>query len=195
MSASVIPLVGNIKVATEQIVHAGQGVVHAQHVIASELGVVPLLVPKYLATNPGAAIEMNVNGSVTPAQFELRPSSVQIWRVARLVVQIIAPAPAAANQFGSLAELANGILLEVRNATLQLIDLTAGQPIKANRDFGLGWSTSIADDIVGAEWLLEAPLRLEGGLGEFLRLTVRDNLTTLTRMRVLALVLEETTLT
>lgn len=167
---------------------------HYQHVVATELGVVPRLVPRYMAA-AGGSVEMDVNGSVTPLTFDLAPAADEIWRVARLVLQIVAPTAAAPDQFGSLAALANGLLLELRDAAGVLVDLTAGQPIKANRDLALGWSTSIADTIVGAEWLFAGPIRIEGGLGEFLRLTVRDDLSTLTRMRVLAEILEETSLT
>lgn len=195
MSASTIPLAGNFRVATEQAAHGSVGIAQFQHVIATELGVVPRLLPKYLATVPGASIEMAVNGSVTPIQFDLVPGSAEIWRVARLVLQIVAPTAASPELFGSLAALTNGLLIEVRNAGGVLIDLTAGAPIKANLDLALGWSTSIADTIVGAEWLFASPLRIEGGLGEFLRLTVQDNLSTLTRMRLLAECLNETVLT
>ena len=195
MSAQTIPLAGGIRVATEQIALGGQAIAHVQHVIASELGSVPRLRPQYLATSQGS-IEMAVNGAAAAVAFDLAPGSAAIWRVARLVLQIVAPAAAAPDQFGSLAALASGLLVEVRNATpTPIIDLTAGQPIRANRDFGLGWATSIVGSIVTAEWRFAVPLRLEGGFGELLRLTVRDNLSGLTRMRVLAEVLEETVLT
>ena len=196
MSKATILLAGAKRVATEQQAHGTDGIAHFQHVVATEVGGVPRLVPKFLATVPGGSIEMAVNGSVTPVAFDLVPGSSEIWRVARLVLQIVAPAPATPAQFGSLAALTNGLLLQVRNATTVITDLTAGAPVKANRDLVLGWTgVSLADTDVEADWLFSVPIRLEGGLNEIVRLTVRDNLSTLTRMRVLAEVQVETELT
>lgn len=195
MSKDSIQLVGGPRMATELQSHGSAALAHFQHVIATEVGAVPRLVPRYLTATGGASVEMNVNGSVTPATFDLTPGSDKVWRVSRLSLLLIATAAPTWPLFGNLAALTNGILLEVRNAAGQITDLTAGQPWKTNRDMAISWWAGIEDTVVAAEWRFAVPLRIEGGLGEFLRMSVRDDLSALTRLRVLADCLEETELT
>lgn len=200
MSQSNIAIGGGKFVATEERSRSVGGnptIEHYQHVVATAVGVVPLLFPTYLK-NAGS-VEMNVNAAAVDAPFDLAPADPTILRVERLVLMMRLSAQPLMTQFGTVGALADGLLLEIRDATGLIRDLTGGLPLQSNDDLATFFDFSVADlgasHTLKAEWRFTRPLRLEGGLGEFLRCTVRDDLTGITRMRLLAGCAEETVLT
>lgn len=197
MSQASVAIGSGKLIATEERSRGGQ-LEHYQHVIGTPVGAVPLIQPAFLA-NAGS-VEMVVNGSVgAPVHFDLAPADPTILRVERLALVMSLSAQPSMTQFGTLAALANGLLLELRNATTLIRDLLGGQPLKSNDDIATLFDLSIADlgasHTLKAEWRFVHALRLEGGLGEFLRCSVRDNLTGILRLRVLAECVAETELT
>ena len=197
MSQASIVIGGGKAIATEQVSRAG-AIEHYQGIFSAAVGVVPLLKPQYLK-GAGGSIEMAVNAAAVDAAFELAPADPTILRVERLVLVMVLGAQPLMTQFGTAGALADGVLLEVRDGSSQIADLTGGVPLKSNNDLATLFDFSVADlgasHTLKAEWRFARPLRLEGGLGELLRCTIRDDLSGITRMRMLAECAEETSLT
>ena len=152
------------------------------------VGVQPRPISAHFAA-AGPSIEANVDGSVTPVTFDLAPADPDIYRIERLRLTIVATTAVGLSGFGNLAVLGQGLLLQVLNTdNVEIFDVLAGVPIQSGFDLHeLGTVETVAlgtEHMLIAEIVLASPIRLEAGFGEKLRLTVRDNLSTLTRVRL-----------
>lgn len=202
MSQASVQLANTARLASEERSRSVSGATvleQYQHVIPTPIGVGPRLRTIYLAAAGGPGIEMVQDGSVTPVNFDLAPADPAIYRVSRLTLLMRLAAQPLMTQFGTLAALTNGLLVEVRDASGVLADLLGGQPLKSNDDLATYFDLSVADlgasHTLRADWRFAFPVRLEGALGEFLRVSVRDAMAGITRMRCLAELAVETDLT
>ncbi len=143
---------------------------------------------------PGTSADMNVNGSITPVSFRYTPDPGSIEILQYVTLLVIDPGTFGATQFGSLAGLTNGIILNVNTDGVGPLENTT---IKNNTDFLQCFTGSVGTPGVGsmdgpfdtADWLAgtysyEAnPLVLDGDKGDFIEIIVRDNLLLLQSMR------------
>jgi hypothetical protein len=98
---------------------------------------------KRLARTSDGQANMNVDGSVTPQVFEYMPPADNIAMIARLILHVRDTGSFAADGFGALGNLANGVELDVYDATVGLsnLSITNGLPVKSNA----GWSRIMYD--------------------------------------------------
>lgn len=195
MSQSHLVVSGDRRLASEERTRSEDGtpyVEHYQHVVPTAIGAVPTLLSKYLAT-AGGVVDMAVDGSSVNVTHDLAPSGSEVYRVDRLVVVLATSSAPTWTAFGTIAALANGILLSWIDSDAQtIVDLLGGQPWKTLNDVAalasrIELSTLGSTHTARAVIDLPVPARLDGGETEKLRLTVRDNLSTLARLRVHAL--------
>jgi len=95
-------------------------------------------VVRHLADNEGNH-DANVDGSVEPVVFKLRPPTTGIYVVTELVVNIEASQSFRTNTYGSLPQLTNGLRIgyfdDETNAIVE--DITAEHPIRKNVDWAM----------------------------------------------------------
>ncbi len=198
MSKSTLVLANGKRIATEQFTHDSLPA-HAEHVIATPVGATPLPSTAYLVDGDDS-VEMGVDGSSTAKEFTFTPADPDIYRIGRISLVMSLAALPSAVKFGNLSALTNGLLLQIVDADdNEIVDLLGGQPLKSNLDLMtlfevelISWDSVYA---LRAQWKLAQPIRLEGGLGEYLLCTVQDNLSSISRMRVLVEAALETELT
>lgn len=139
----------------------------------------------------GVTTDANVDGSVTPQYFELRPSTEHL-EVHRIIVLIGDATPISAETYGAVPTLTNGVLVDKVRGTgagATLIERFTDVPIVSNVGWGqYCYDTKVddygaGDNYVGVRWTLAKagePLFLDAGLGDTLRVTIQDDLTGLT---------------
>jgi len=147
-----------------------------------------------------------VNGSVTAQYFELRPAAGVIWYVARLLTHTKCGGAAAWNEFGDVAALANGVTYKVVRGTGVSASVTQDitddlHTISTNDDARMyqfdvdivsNGSGPAADSVhsrlpfarFGAG--LEGGIFLSGDTNDALRITIQDDLTSLTALHYIA---------
>ncbi len=141
----------------------------------------------------GGSMEMAVDGSITPVEFEWENEEpIRHAVVSRLLWDILDGSPTTIKFGGIIGGLANGVLIDLRDAAGTLVmDFTDGDPIKQNHQFarmvGTDWALTIGAgvDAVNVRWsLFKTGKQLLVPPGFKLRVTVRDDLTTLDSMSV-----------
>lgn len=198
MSEANILLANSVRVASESRTRAGIAE-HFQHVAPVAVGRVPLAGGAYL-TSSSPSIEMGIDGT-TPVNFDLTPASDEVIRVNRLTLVLVqASAVLDLSKFGTITALTNGVTLKVLDTDAATVaDLLGGYPLKSGNGiaaiFDLDVFAQAAAYTLVGRLLLPQPVRLDGGAGERLRMTVADNLSALTRLRVRADIAYEDTLT
>ncbi len=139
-------------------------------------------------------INMNVNGSVTPVVFRLKPPVDKVYRLAQWTIIIGDSGAFDAGGWGNNGgtHLPNGVILQlVKNGVVTnfVTPLTCHCDIASitsdfnHHAFGSG------NEFIVAKWVLTESgqyIRLDGANGDELRITVRDDLTFLVRQEVLA---------
>lgn len=197
MSASNIPLSSGKLVASEQISQVelvgGTKLVEVQQLAMTPIG--PACQPLQVFATNGGSPELRVDGSATPVQFSIAPADPDIYRLDSLRLTLVTSAAIELTQFGNVAALADGILLQVyKDATLEH-DVLGGIPLRSHNDiaalFDLRIFEQVASFTLVAELDLASPIRLEGADMESLRVTVQDDLTGLVRARLAAVGVKE----
>jgi hypothetical protein len=190
MTRSHVELANAKRLASEQLTRVLDGESydeHFQHVVATPVGVVPRPLGLYLlaASSPDLAVD----GSTTAVSYDLEPGSDDVYRVHRLTLLAQLSGAPTVSQFGNIAALTNGLLLEIVDPDDETIDdLLGSQPIRSNLDLATLGTVSL--ETFGASYMLRSvidfpvPLRLVGD-EHILRATVQDNIT-LTRLRLFA---------
>lgn len=171
---------------------------HHQKVITDPTGPVPLVLERYLRDSDDS-VELAIDGSSAAVNFDLAADSDEVLRITRVTFLMVLASAPEFDQFGDLAALTDGLLLQIRNSAGLVVDLLDEVPIKSNNDFAalgnLAFGTLENSWVVQADWIPPVPIRLEGSDGELLRVTVQDDLTDLTRLRVMCHGAQEDTLT
>lgn len=146
----------------------------------------------HLRDTGGAGSEdMTVNGSVTPVQFEVTSATRDVF-INRMIGEIKDGGVWAAEDYGSLTALTNGVKLEVLDASDNvLLDLLDGDTIKYNAEWNaVCYDAQIVtygsgDTILVFRWTFAKdgqPLHLAPT--ERLVMTIQDNLTTLSEQEM-----------
>lgn len=141
--------------------------------------------------------DMNVNGSVTPQVFSILPLPSQRGDIVRIIFEIQDDMDMDFTTFGGLAKLINGCVLRINNGDgtfrnvfnfkdngdiiSQSFDHLFLLPKQGGSIRGftarLTWGGQSKHGVV---------IRLDGSIGESLELIIQDNLTLLTRFRIIA---------
>ncbi len=141
----------------------------------------------------GGSMEMAVDGSATPVEFEWENEEpIRHAVCSRLLWDILDGSPTTTKFGGIIGGLTNGVLIDLRDATgAVVLDFTDGDPIKQNHQFarmvGTDWALTIGAgvDVVNVRWsLFKTGKELLVPPGFKLRVTVRDDLLTLDSMSV-----------
>lgn len=191
MSRSNLLVSGDRRLATDTRSRTVGAVVydeHFQHVIPTPLGATPVLLSAFVG---GDEPDLNVDGSTDAVEKDLAPASDAIYRVSQVALILACSAAIEMTKFGDLAALTNGLKVEWRNADGVVADLLAGQPAKTLNDLAAVFDVGVAElgtsHTIRALLQLPVPMRLDGGAGELLRVTVQDDLSSLVRFRCHAL--------
>lgn len=149
------------------------------------------MILKYLRVDGTGSVEMAVDGSATPVNFDLIcPGPCRL----HLMTIFIQDQGIKADEFGGLGSaLTNGLLIEVRDDKDNLLlDPTDGTPIKANAAFSsLTGSDLVFQDAAGMSQDLFTALWIINATGAglwmdknwLIRFVVRDDLTSLNFFR------------
>jgi hypothetical protein len=164
------------------------------HSIREWRGVQPEPIMRFLDTNGDGTGTKNANGNYAGAEeeFLIAPPSGTTFRLYRLHWHISDAAINNTNQYGGTAAITNGCRIVVRESvgSTTLFDLTDGIPIQQNIHLArLGQIMLRETGFTGGEDFLkvvipldgtETSIRLDGTAGEYLAVTVNDDLTGLT---------------
>lgn len=144
----------------------------------------------------GASPDMNVNGSVTPQNFDYRVPANTILRLTNVMIYLQG-GTFTWDKFGSLTALANGFKLDIlaRGGNTSKLDffLASDGTAKDNRDLVAVSGIHYNIETKGGSDLMVVDLHLpeyfgaggvDVGAREYVRAVVQDDLSTLTRMRV-----------
>jgi len=136
----------------------------------------------------GTSEELNVNGSVTPVVFTVAPPSGQVWYLKNLVAYIDDNGTGTPDQFGNIATLTNGCLLQIeRNSTTyNIVNLATNTGISSSFHEK---TSDITDFISGnntffGAFPLSPSITLNGTLSDKIKMTIRDDLTGLNYFRL-----------
>lgn len=123
-----------------------------------------------------------VNGASVNKEYTFAPSSDEVWFLERLVILILDPGTADATNFGAIGGLTNGCKIEVKSngATSEYINLKNNMDISTGfPDYNGGVSQTglLSYDEAYVGYVdFKNPISLKGGMGDYVKLTVRDNL-------------------
>lgn len=143
---------------------------------------------KFLRLGGDGTINMTGAHSLgTPGLYQYKPTELEV--IQRIVVQVRDNATLAAEKYGGLAELTNGIMLELKDSEgTTILDLLDGRNINSLADWG-GYCYDVnpsawgnGDNFAQIRWTFGKsgqPLRIDGQTGEYLQLTVQDDLSAL----------------
>lgn len=159
--------------------------------------VVPAPIYQYLATSTGginAVGDYSTGaGGSSGMSFYIKPTSTQDFRIERMMVHVQDTGAFAAEEYGAMTALTNGVQVRVRTSTgtpgaLDGIthDLTGTLPVKTNAQWGRQcydvrvdtWAAG--DEFLSARWTFSKggyPLRLDGTLGQYLEVHLQDSTT------------------
>lgn len=195
MSDSSLRLANDERLATHQSTRTIGGssvLVQTQQVALAGIGSQPLPLQKYLKTSADS-VEMAVDGSSTAVDFDIAPAAAEVFRIEKLVFVLSLASLPTLLEFGDIAALSTGLSMKILDGEeATILDLIDGENLKSNNDLA-----AVADlELLtfGASYTLRAtvvpssPIRLEypDEGAERLRVTVADNLSTITRMRCFA---------
>lgn len=155
---------------------------------------------KYLRRVSGPAgatvVDMNTNSALgTPSVFEYEVSASQQLKLRRVNFELIDGGMQNQRFAGLATALTNGCLFEIidNDGNAQLLDFLDGNPITMNADFApIAGVDSIleataGDDALPIRFTIErAGANMVLAVGQRIRFTIRDNLSTVTRFRAMA---------
>ena len=146
-----------------------------------------------------AKSDLAVDGSGAAVTYEIGPpagSACDAWVINRVVIHYEHSGTWQITKFGSLSALANGCKLEVTRNGSQIIDLTAGEPVKTNGGWGaLCYDVTILDSLGSGNTHLNArysffkaghPLLLEVRGQMRLVATIQDDLSAMSHFHIMA---------
>lgn len=130
--------------------------------------------------------EVTGDYSSTKGYFYLMPPEDKVYVIERMLIIIRDATQTGADKYGGIAELANGMRLEVRKGDEVEYDMLAGDMVKSNAVWArhcfdvneIAWGNG--DTFVAARWTFAKagrPLVLRGQLAERLTVIANDNLT------------------
>lgn len=138
---------------------------------------------------------MNVNGSITPVEYQFRPPVGEAWILNEMFVQILTNTININDtEFGDVGALTNGIEAKIINDSGIILDYTELGNLKSNNDLSaLGFETSRQNyeqkpkSLTGLfkfDGRHHTGLLLDGSKTERFIVIVNDNLTTLLQITI-----------
>jgi len=141
-------------------------------------------------------IEATGNYAAAPVEFFVQPQAGQIVQITRLVVYVRDVGFMRANEWADQPALTNGVVIQHKDSSGILSDITNGRPLTTSPDLDAICATFRKTDYAGIEEALVgiidfrengAPIRLDGDLDSRLVVTLNDNFSGLTGQRFRAL--------
>jgi hypothetical protein len=132
---------------------------------------------KYLSLDGlGVTKNANVNGSVTPQKFFVKPPANRIYDLRQLIIHI-EDASVPPGSYGEIAALTNGVTIKVLNdADVEIMDLLDGGAAKTNdKYYHISPKVEFGDTVVNIYIPLEPGIALEPH--ERLEVSIDDDLT------------------
>ena len=134
--------------------------------------------------------ELNINGS-TPVEFNVVPNTGKIYVVQTLVLTII-DTGIKFNKFGGIAALSNGVKIEFQEGGNSIIGLAESPFVRNSQFYEGGLSPEIQTEetdifIAMFNFAVQAgtTLELADARSDFVRVTVQDNLTSLSNFKMI----------
>lgn len=154
-------------------------------------GTIPASIYQYLdktgdGTGDTNAIEDYSGAGLGSTDFKIVPAPGEIMRIERMIIAIVAMNATSQDSYGGLGILSNGITTKKKNAGGDIQDLTAGIPITTQAQWAhLCFDSFQPDPGMGNDHVLYrwrfmqagTPVRLVGDNGEFLAVTINDDMT------------------
>lgn len=131
-------------------------------------------------------VALDHSGAQTPVF--IKPAIGEVFVISRMLVAVIAVGQVAAAKYGDLVALTNGIEVQIERAGSLLHDLTDGEPVKTNADWGklcydvVSSGLGPGDTYMLVRWTFSRagkPLFIDGDRDERLVVYQHDNLSTL----------------
>ena len=134
----------------------------------------------------GSSKSMNVNGSVTPVEFSYAPGAGKTEYLESLKFYLSDGGNPSEDLFGAITALTNGVKIEIRSkgTTKEYYNL------KDNTDVVMGFrnlpqvTNFMAEKNIYGFRDFDPPLILKNSNSDFVKVTVRDNLTGIQKMRM-----------
>lgn len=132
----------------------------------------------------GSVFNANVNGSVTPVNYDFTPSSGEIWYLDKVSCILGDPGTPDFSEFASLGSaLTNGCDLLVRSGGTEYnicnIKENAGMQLAFSEHnyfpTNLGWLNEV--DMFSGTMQFSPPIKLDNTTSDYIRFRIRDNLT------------------
>lgn len=146
----------------------------------------------YELLSNGATTNMNVDGSVTPVEFEYECPDNNVAFLHRNTLHMV-DGGIIPTTFAGVSALANGVEIQIidSDGTTILLDYTKGRTMTTNTDFALLAGpdfpvlagTGNGDDVMSIRWTLSkagGPLLLTEG--QIFRVTINDDISGITHM-------------
>lgn len=141
---------------------------------------------RYLDTVGDGTGTKNAIGNHASAaeEYKIVPPSDETYILERVLISIRDTGTFDAENYGNGVGLTNGIIVEKRNGSGQLLDLTDGLPIMHNAGWGAQCfdishlAMGTGDEIMNIRWTFSRsgqPIRLDGVNGEYLSFTLNDD--------------------
>jgi len=139
----------------------------------------------------GSNDSMNVNGSVTAVDFDWQPGSNE-YRIQAITLFIVDNVKFNHDGFGGISALTNGVQVKIKTGGTEytIANLQDNYDIKQvfgydNNQIGAGFGVSEDNHInYGRLEFLGIKPKLDSSLSDYIRATVRDDLTALTEMKM-----------
>lgn len=164
---------------------------------ASGLGEQHLLFLQRMDTvgNATGSDDMNVDGSVTPVPFYIKPDPGNIIRLARVMLYVQDTGSFDAAAWGNGIVMANGMEVEMQIDGALYSMINGGDTIRTTGDVAsVAYDATIVaaglgDEYMVARWTFTKMgqfMRLDGDKGDFFRVTVNDDLTGINKQHIQA---------
>ena len=155
--------------------------------------VVPQPIFQFLATTGKGATtgHSNAVGDYSTAtgtsgeSFILAPSTAEVYRVERMIIHIQDTGAFAAEEYGNLTALTNGVQVRIATDTGTVYDYT-GVTVKSNAQWARQCydtrvdTWSVGDEFLTSRWTFSKagyPLRIDGAAGQRLEVYLQDSCT------------------
>ncbi len=139
----------------------------------------------------GSNEDLSVDGSVTPVEFDIVANTGKIFFISKLTITL-QDSSINFSKFGGIAALANGVQIVVKEGGLA--ERPLGNPLQTNADFNHeGFEVNVQssnEDLLTARIFVkngfQSSVALADADGDYMRITVNDDLTSITKIKILA---------
>ena len=160
-------------------------------VISKFRGTTPTPLFRYLdkvgdGTGTKSATEDYSGVGLGSTDFKIAPAPGEVMRINRMIIAIVDSTGTNQDIYGNIGVLTNGLTVKIKDAGGDLIDLSDNIPIQTNG----GWAhlcfdifqpqPGVGNDHILVRWTFKRSgvgLRLSGNDGEFLAVTLNDDMT------------------